>query len=172
MPPEAGPEAVLITGPYGSGKSSVAAEIADMLEKAGDRYAYLDLDHLVWGYPGGGGGAERRMLLRNLGAVASNFRAVGVLRFVLAGFVADARELNEQRAALDMPVRIVRLTLPVEEIERRLTSDLTSGRKDDLGKVSEQLERLEDQHLEHLIVANDRPVSDVALEILDWLGWT
>lgn len=171
MGPEAQPEAVLITGAYGTGKSSVAAELADILEKAGERYAYVDLDHLVWGHPGDGEGAERRMLLQNLGAVGSNFRAAGVRRFVLAGFVADAGEIDDQRAALDMPVRVVRLTLPVEEIDRRLASDVTTGRKDDLRSVEAQLEALEDQELRGLTVANDRPVHDVAMEILDWLGW-
>jgi cellulose biosynthesis protein BcsQ len=33
---------------YGSGKSSVAAEIAYLLERQGDRFALLDLDYLSW----------------------------------------------------------------------------------------------------------------------------
>ena len=38
--------AVLITGVYGSGKSSVAQEIAHLLEKRNAAYALLDLDFL------------------------------------------------------------------------------------------------------------------------------
>jgi adenylylsulfate kinase-like enzyme len=41
-----GAEAVLLTGVYGSGKSSVAAEIAYLLERQGRPYALLDLDYL------------------------------------------------------------------------------------------------------------------------------
>jgi adenylylsulfate kinase-like enzyme len=41
-------EGVLITGVYGSGKSSVAAEIAYLLEQHGTPYALLDLDYLSW----------------------------------------------------------------------------------------------------------------------------
>jgi adenylylsulfate kinase-like enzyme len=37
-------EAVLITGLFGTGKSSVAVEIADILEKRGVPYAVIDLD--------------------------------------------------------------------------------------------------------------------------------
>jgi adenylylsulfate kinase-like enzyme len=37
-------EAVLITGVYGSGKSSVAAEVAYLLEQRSEPYALLDLD--------------------------------------------------------------------------------------------------------------------------------
>jgi adenylylsulfate kinase-like enzyme len=43
---ESGAEGVLITGVYESGKSSVAAEIAYLLEQRGEPYALLDLDYL------------------------------------------------------------------------------------------------------------------------------
>jgi adenylylsulfate kinase-like enzyme len=41
-------EGVLITGVYGSGKSTVAAEIAYLLEQRRQPYALLDLDYLGW----------------------------------------------------------------------------------------------------------------------------
>ena len=44
-------EGVLITGVYGSGKSSVAAEIAYLLEQRDQRFALLDLDYLSWTGP-------------------------------------------------------------------------------------------------------------------------
>jgi hypothetical protein len=60
-------DAVLITGVYGSGKSSVGAEVADVLEKQGERYGLLDLAFLAWGYPGvDREGAEHHMMLENL----------------------------------------------------------------------------------------------------------
>ena len=39
-------EGVLLTGVYGSGKSSVAQEIAYLLEQQGEPFALLDLDYL------------------------------------------------------------------------------------------------------------------------------
>ena len=42
-------EGVLLTGVYGSGKSSLAKEIAYLLEQRGEPYALLDLDYLSWG---------------------------------------------------------------------------------------------------------------------------
>ena len=47
-------EGVLLTGVYGSGKSSVAQEIAYLLERRGDPYALLDLDYLSWAGTGTG----------------------------------------------------------------------------------------------------------------------
>jgi len=41
-------EGVLLTGVYGAGKSSVAEEIAYLLEHRGEPYALLDLDYLGW----------------------------------------------------------------------------------------------------------------------------
>jgi hypothetical protein len=51
-----GAEGVLLTGVYGSGKSSVAEEIAYLLEQRGEPYALLDLDYLSWA----GNGIEDR----------------------------------------------------------------------------------------------------------------
>jgi adenylylsulfate kinase-like enzyme len=40
-------EGVLITGVYGSGKSSVAAEIAYLIEQHGEQFALLDLEDVT-----------------------------------------------------------------------------------------------------------------------------
>jgi hypothetical protein len=48
----------LLTGVYGSGKSSVAQEIAYLLEQRGEPYALLDLDYLSWGAPEPGTGPK------------------------------------------------------------------------------------------------------------------
>ena len=65
-------EAVLLTGVYGSGKSSVAAEIAYLLERQGQPYALLDLDYLSWAGPDTGDRtAEIELLGDNLAAVAA-----------------------------------------------------------------------------------------------------
>ena len=44
---------MLITGVYGSGKSSVAKEMAAVLEEHNAPYALLDLDFLAWVRHGG-----------------------------------------------------------------------------------------------------------------------
>jgi hypothetical protein len=85
-----GAEGVLLTGVYGSGKSSVAQEIAYLLEHQGEPYALLDLDYLSWA----GTGADDR---------AAEFR---------------------------------RPTVPLPAIERRLASDVTSGRREDLREAA------------------------------------
>jgi adenylylsulfate kinase-like enzyme len=126
-------EAVLITGVYGTGKTSVCEELAERLEAAGVAYGAIDLDWLGWfSAPELDAAAVQRTYLNNLAAVASNYADAGVLRLVLAGAVRSNAVLDATRAAIPFPLRVVRLTLPLDEIERRLSDAVTVGRARDL----------------------------------------
>jgi hypothetical protein len=70
-----------------------------------------------------------------------------------------------------VPLRVVRLTVPLDGIRQRLATDPTAGRADDLREAEAQLAASEGVGLEELMVANDRPVGVVAGEIISWLGW-
>ena len=173
-------EGVLITGVYGSGKSSVAAEIAYLLEQQGEqhgeqhgeRFALLDLDYLSWAGPDAGErAAEIKLLSQNLASIVPNYRRIGVTLFVLAYFVRGAAEVHAIRAALDLPLKVVRLAVPLAVIEQRLASDVTSGRRDDLREAAEQIATAEGVGLEDVTIVNDRPVDVVAQEIMTLLGW-
>ena len=130
------PEAVLITGVFGFGKSSAAEEMAEILEKRGAAYAVLDLDWLAWLGPEDEV-THQRVLLQNLRAVVENYRAAGVQLFVLAFAVGDEAQLKRIKSAMHMPVKVVRLTVSLPEIRRRLSSDVTTGRQDDLREAAE-----------------------------------
>ena len=165
-------EAVLITGVFGAGKSSVAAEIAGVLEELGGRYAALDLDWLAWADPGSDDeDAELRMMLANVASILDNYLAIGIRRFVLAGAILDRAELEGLRTTLAMPMTVVRLTVPVAEIEERLRADVTTQRMDDLREAAAWLERGHGEGVEDLTIANAGPIREVALAILTQLGW-
>ncbi len=72
------PRAVLITGVYGSGKTTVVEDLATLLEEAGIAYAAIDLDWLSWYDAGVDGDDGWDMLLANLAAVVGNYRSAGV----------------------------------------------------------------------------------------------
>lgn len=165
-------EGVLITGVYGAGKSSVAVEIADALEARGARFGAVDLDWLMWfGVPGVEPNDLRRVFLANLTAVVTNYRDAGVIHFVFAGAVRDREEIGELEAAAGMPMRVVRLVVSREQVERRLTKDPTSGRHGDLEVAREWLTGGVGEGIEDRAVTNDRPIAAVATEILNWLSW-
>jgi len=162
------PQGVLITGVFGSGKSALAAEIGYLLEQRGRLYAMLDLDYLGWV---GDHDTGRAMMLRNLAAVAPNYRELGVGTFVVAYFVRDLNTLDAIRAALGVPLRVVRLSIPIAEIERRLATDVTSGRRDDLRDAAASITASEGVGIEEMVVENDEPVQAIAHAVMTWLGW-
>jgi hypothetical protein len=162
------PQGVLITGVYGSGKSSVAAEIGYELEQRGELYALLDLDFLGWV---GDHDTGRATMLRNLATIAPNYKGLGVGRYVLAYFVPDRRALDAINDALAVPLRVVRLSVPITEIERRLSADVTSGRKDDLRDAAESIASSAGAGVEDLLIENTGPVQEIAGAVMSWLGW-
>jgi adenylylsulfate kinase-like enzyme len=167
-----GPDGVLITGVYGSGKSSVAAEIAYLLERRRQPYALLDLDYLGWGGDNfDDQAAGLGLTLRNVAAVVSNYRDAGVSVFVAAYFVRDHAALRGIREAVGVPLRVVRLTVPLPEIEQRLAADLTTERREDLREAAASIAAGEGVGVEDVVIANDRPPADVAHEVMGWLGW-
>lgn len=150
-------EGVLLTGVYGSGKSSVAEEIAYLLERRGEPYALLDLDYLSWA----GTGADDRaagfaLMLQNLAAVTANYRRAGIRFFVLAYFVRSHGEVAGVRKALGLPLQVVRLTVPLPDIER-LASDVTSGRRDDLREAASSIAAAEGAGVEDVSSATTVP---------------
>jgi len=165
-------EGVQLTGVYGSGKSSVAQEIAYLLEQQGEPFALLDLDYLSWAGPDAGDRtAEIELMRQNLAAVTTNYRRAGIKLFVLAYFVRTAEEIHAIRQALGLPLKVARLTVPLAVIEQRLASDVTSGRRDDLREAAASIATSEGAGLEDVTVSNDRPISVVAQEVMTFLGW-
>lgn len=165
-------EGVLLTGVYGSGKSSVAQEIAYLLEQRGEPYALLDLDYLSWAGTGGDDrAAEFGLMLQNLAAVRSNYLGAGIRFFVLAYFVRNLGEVQGVREAMGLPLRVVRLTVQLPCIERRLAGDVTSGRRDDLREAASSIAAGEGTGVEDVAISNDRPIGVVARDVMAFMGW-
>ena len=65
---------------------------------------------------------------------------------------------------------VVELTVPLDEIERRLSSAVSTGRAKDLEEARQQ-SGWGDLGLSDVVIANDRPIWEIADEVLDWLQW-
>ena len=111
-------------------------------------------------------------MLRNLAAVVSNYREGGISVFVLAYFVSSHDELRGIRDACGVPLRVVRLSVPLPDIEQRLSADVTTERREELREAARQIAAAEGVGMEDIMLANDRPVPVVAEQIMTWLGWT
>jgi len=176
-------EAALITGVFGSGKSTVLAEAADLLEVGGLPFAAIDVDWLGWAVTAAdatGTGAATPpvphpafgdLALENLGLVVANDQRHGIERFLLAHAVWTPDELAALRAALPMPLRVVGLTVPLPVVQARLAGDPTRARQDDLARTEDFVNGGGKPVPVDLALDAHRPVAAIARELVDWLGW-
>jgi hypothetical protein len=110
-------------------------------------------------------------MLKNLAAVTANYRKAGIRLFVLAYFVRDPSEMARVQTALGLPLRVVRLVVPLPDLEQRLANDVTSGRRDDVRETAASIAIAEGVGVEDVTIGNDRPVGVVARDVLTFLGW-
>lgn len=165
-------DGVLITGVYGSGKSTLAAEIAETLERRDVSYAAFDLDWLAWFHVSElDSDALHEVYLSNVSAVVANVRAAGVRHLVLAVAVRDGHDVRALESAAGAALRVVRLEVAGDEIERRLRSDPTSGRRDDLAIARTWLADGIGSGVEDRVFRNDGSIHDLARDVITWLGW-
>ena len=80
-------EAVLVTGVYGAGKSTVVADIGKLLTDRGERYGLLDVDWLGWFDAGLDAASHRRVVMSNITTVCEAYLAEGVRRLALASSI-------------------------------------------------------------------------------------
>ena len=89
----------------------------------------------------------------------------------MAGAIRDAAALAAVRRAVPFSLRVVRLTVPLPEIEARLSAAVTAGRKDDLRTAAQWIATSTGVGIEDVAIANDRPIRQTAREIVAWLDW-
>jgi hypothetical protein len=165
---------LLITGTVGVGKSTVAAEISDVLADLKIPNVAVDLDALVWQWPPTSEW-NGDLMFENLAALWPNYQAHGATRLILAGVLEDPAELVRYRAAVPgAEITVCRLVAPEAVRLDRLHGRMPAGPSRDwhLGRTVE-LERILDRlAVEDFAVENGaRPVREVALEVLARAGW-
>jgi hypothetical protein len=164
--------AVLLTGVYGAGKTTVAEEVAAWLEAGGPPFAAIDLDWLNWSNVAGGGHDGPAVLAANLRAVVGTFRAAGARRFVLAGSVADGVTLRAVRDAVAMPLIVIRLEVPVAVIEARLVGAAARGRTEDLEVARAWIAEGTGVGLEDEVLDGTPSPGETARRVIELAGWT
>lgn len=167
---------LLITGPVGVGKTSVLAEITELLEAAGVPFAAVDLDNLSWCYPTPPGDDRFRsgLTFRNLASVWRNFRDAGAQRLVIARVVESRDELGRYREAVPgADITLVRLRADGRTLRDRIDRrEIGLGHQWHSERATELARLMDERRLEDTLIETDeRSVNEIAREVLTKAGW-
>jgi predicted kinase len=165
---------LVITGPVGVGKSTIANEAAWLLRQADVPHALVDLDRIeqCWPVPADDPWNER-LSHRNLACMWANFRRAGADRLIFAR-VLEARSLLRRvtEAVPGAQITVVRLRAPLAVLHERIRSREASDPDWFLGAATHTAEVFEQARVEdHLVDNENRPATLVAEEVLHRVGW-
>ncbi len=170
---------ILITGPVGSGKTTVAHEVSVPLEAAGIAHALVDTDELDRIFPPPPDDPHKTALTeRNLAAVWENLSAAGAPRLLLVMVaVSLEHELPWVRAAVPgAKITVFRLCASEDTLlERVRRREVGSGEAYHSRRSVEQaraLAREADGEGTIVVKTSGRRVANIAEEVLAKCGWT
>lgn len=115
-------QAILITGPVGSGKTSVMTALTVLLEKHNRPAAGIDMDHLRWFFPRPpkdpfGSEVGRQ----HLAFMAANYRSLGIPVLAIADVIEHEEDRQKMVEALpDYDLHVIRIHVPLHLVEQRL----------------------------------------------------
>ena len=166
---------MVITGPVGVGKTTIAGDISTLLADAGIPHACVDVDALRDAWPAPPDDRFNTALgLRNLAAIWRNFQAAGTERVVLADVVERRGDLDGYREAISgAEVTLVRLRAPVATLQARVGKrEAGAGCDWHLQRAAELATQMDRDALEDILVETDgRAPEAIAREILARSGW-
>lgn len=166
---------LMITGPVGVGKTAVTGEASRLLGEAGIPHATADLAVIVSCWPPPCDDPWNEVLIHaNLGCMWANFRRAGAARLLLCR-VLETRSLLARvtKAVPGADITVVRLRARRELVQQRIVTR-ESGRDPQwyLDTAAYLFDRMEHTGVEdHVVDNDDRPVAQVAAEVLHVAGW-
>jgi hypothetical protein len=166
---------LIVSGPVGVGKSSVAHEMFDQLIDRDIAHAVIDLDAFGISWPYGEGDPyNERTALRNLASVWANYAASGVDRAIIARVVEAKADLAAYEEAIPgAEIQVCRLVASVGVLRERVRRREVGSSYEVLVRRSVELaESLEESGPTDFVVeTSGRELADIATEALVKAGW-
>jgi hypothetical protein len=162
-------DVLVLSGPAGVGKSSVAFEVGLHLEALGIAHALIDTDELDRIYPASAD--QNRLAEENLAAVWCSFHARGVGRLILAGVYLDQPSQIDwvARAVPAASFTLVRLRARLPTLAERVSRrEIGSGGASQLLRSERQASALSADERDDITVidTDGRTVPDIAQEVV------
>jgi hypothetical protein len=165
---------LLLTGTVGAGKTTIAWHINDELAEREIGNTALDLDLLVAQWPSTSKW-NQDLMFESIAALWPIHMAHGSTHLVLARVLEDHDDVARYEAAIPgADITICRIVAPQESRIERLLGRMPPGqlREWHIERTVELHDILEAKRHEDFVVENgDRPVRDVAIEVLTKAGW-
>ncbi|MEV7347137.1 hypothetical protein [Streptomyces sp. NPDC093544] len=172
------PEALLIGGRAGVGKTTVGWEVSARLKVAEIAHAVVEGDFMGYVHPAPDGDPHRAGITeRNLRAVWENFAELGHRRLVYTNTVSVlAESASLFRQAMGSEVRIIRvlLTATDDTTARRLKGrEIGSELERELANSAHKARLLDERVPADTVrvATDDRTVVDIAREVVAATGW-
>ncbi len=164
-------EVLLLHGSPGSGKTTLAAAVAEQLRQADQAHAVIDLDQLSLIYPY----QDRPFSHRNLKVIWPNYTAVPDLKVIIPTVIADAADYQSLIDAIPAAkVMICELTAPESILKDRVTArEPNAYWQERLRKwVDVYHQRDESQTFgDFQVTTHDKSIDETAKEIIKKANW-
>lgn len=167
---------LLVTGPVGVGKTTVAGEMGMLLLDAEVPHATVDFDELTACYPRPADDDRwgTRLGLTNLAALWKNYQAAGARRLLIARVIESRSELDGFREAVpEADIVVVRLRAAPETLLSRVRQrGPGQGMEWHLNRAIELAPLMDAQQVEDVLIETDgRDATTIAQDILIRVGW-
>ena len=165
-------EVLFIGGRAGTGKTSVASALHELLSAQRVQHAVIEGDYLDMAYPTPW---EHRLEEQNLQAIWHNYRALGYRRLIYTNVVSVVQTDQLARAMGDNPkITAVLLDVSDDVMRQRLTlRESGSSLERHLQRNAERRERLDRDAPAwvHRVTTDGKTLDQLAAEIVQLTGW-
>lgn len=165
-------DVIFIGGRSGVGKTSVAAEASNILQRADIPHAVIEGDNLDQAYPepwrNGIDLAEQ-----NLAAMWANYQSAGYCRLIYTNTVS-VLQIPTLVAALGTNVRSFGVLLTATDAtaaQRLVQREIGTALEEHIERSALAAVRLEGASAAHRVLTDHRSVEDIAKDVLSAAGW-